>query len=381
MRILFTGGGTGGHTFPIVALARQLKQIYAQSMAPIGPAEETALEMFFLGPNGWTRGLLEKEGIKTRTILAGKLRRYFSIWTLFDLIKIPLGLCQALWYLYFWMPDVIFSKGGYGSMPVVLVGWLYRIPILIHESDTIPGLANRWAAKLSRRIALSFDSTKEYFPPQKTALVGNPVRSEIIQICRTDSQEVKEEAKKLFQISSQKQIILILGGSQGAHSLNEFILQILPQLLEKYEVIHQVGSKNYPQIEKKIGQSRPTNYRFYPFLDEVQYAAAYLLADLIISRAGAGTIFEIAACAKPSILIPLPQAASDHQKENAFAYAQAGANLVIEQNNLTPNLFLSKIDQILNNPELAQKMSQSAQNFYRPETAQKIGQELIEMGK
>ncbi len=381
MRILFTGGGTGGHIFPIIALARQLKQIHTQSMTPIGPAEETTLEMFFLGPDGWTKELLKKEGIRTRIILAGKLRRYFSVWTLFDLIKMPLGLLQSLWYLYFWMPDVIFSKGGYGSMPVVLIGWLYRIPILIHESDTVPGLTNRWAAKLSQRIALSFDSAEEYFPPQKTALVGNPVRSEVIQICQMVSQEVEEEAKKLFQINGQKPILLILGGSQGAHSLNEFILQLLPQLLENYEIIHQVGSKNYHQIEKKVGQNQLVNYHFYAFLDENQYAAAYLLAGLVISRAGAGTIFEMAACAKPSILIPLPQAAADHQRKNAFAYARAGATLVIEQANLTPNLFLNKINQILSNPELARKMSQSAQNFYQPEAAQKIGQELIEMGR
>lgn len=381
MRILFTGGGSGGHTFPIIAVARQLKKIYSQSMTPIGPAEETSLDMYFLGPDGWTKKLLKKEGIRARIILSGKLRRYFSIWTLLDLIKMPFGLLQSLCYLYFWMPDVIFSKGGYGSLPVVLVGWLYRIPILIHESDTIPGLANRWAAKLSQRIALSFEATKKYFPPKKTALIGNPVRSEIIQICRAASQEIKEEAKKLFQISGQKPIIFVLGGSQGARPLNKFILQLLPQLLEKYELIHQVGSKNYDQIEKKVGQNRPANYHFYAFLDENQYAVAYLLADLVISRAGAGSIFETAACAKPSILIPLPGAASDHQRGNAFAYARAGATLVIEQANLTPNLFLSKIDQILSMPELAQKMSESAQSFYQPEAAQKISQALIEMGQ
>jgi len=382
MRILFTGGGTAGHLSPIIALARQLKQIYTQSMTPIGPEQETRLEMFFLGPDGFAKELFKKEGIRTKTILAGKLRRYFSIWTIFDFLKMPLGLVQSIWHLYFWMPDVIFSKGGYGSVPVVLIGWLYRIPILIHESDTMPGLANRWAARFSQRIALSFASAKEYFPSEKTALVGNPVRSGIIQNCLTTDEEFKNDVKKIFGLASQKPIIFIVGGSQGAKKLNDFILQILPQLLEKYQIIHQCGPKNYQKIEQKIGSGAPANdYHLFPFLDERQMGGAYLLADLVISRAGANSIFELAACAKPSILIPIPQAASDHQRKNAFAYAQAGATIVLEQANLTPHLFLSKISQILDNQELVKKMSQSAQGFYSPEAAQKIAEELIEMGK
>jgi UDP-N-acetylglucosamine--N-acetylmuramyl-(pentapeptide) pyrophosphoryl-undecaprenol N-acetylglucosamine transferase len=381
MRILFTGGGTGGHLFPIIAVARQLKQIYTQSIQPIGSEKETPLEMFFLGPNGSVKELFKKEEIRTKTILAGKLRRYFSFWTIVDFLKMPFGLLQSLWYLYIWMPEVIFSKGGYGSVPVILVGWLYRIPILIHESDTIPGLANRLTAKFSKRIALSFASTEEYFPPEKTALVGNPVRSEIIQTCLTKDEEFKNQAKKSFGLVSQKPIIFIIGGSQGAQKLNEFILQLLPRLLEKYEIIHQCGPKNYQEIEEATKQSQPQDYHFFSFLDENQMGTAYLLADLVISRAGAGSIFETAACAKPSILVPLPQSAGDHQRKNAFAYAQAGATVVLEQANLIPHLFLNKVSQILDSPELAQKMVKNAQNFYYPQAAQKIAEALIEMGK
>jgi len=151
--------------------------------------------------------------------------------------------------------------------------------------------------------------------------------------------------------------------------------------LEKYEIIHQYGPKNLQQIEKTTKQTPSPAYHFFPFLNENQMGAAYLLADLVITRAGAGSIFETAACAKPSILIPIPQSASGHQRKNAFTYAQAGATVVLEQANLTSNLFLSKISQILDNPELAQKMGQSAQNFYYPGAAQKISQELIEMGQ
>ncbi|MBL7053342.1 MAG: undecaprenyldiphospho-muramoylpentapeptide beta-N-acetylglucosaminyltransferase [Candidatus Portnoybacteria bacterium] len=371
MRILFTGGGTGGHLFPLVAVARQLKSIY--------PQNEGDLEMFFLGPDDFSKNILEKEGIKTKTILAGKVRRYFSIKNVIDLFKMPFGFLQTFWYLYLWMPEVIFSKGGYGSVPVVLVAWLYRIPVLIHESDTIPGLANRLAVKFSEKIAISFTSAGKYFPAQKTALVGNPIRQEIIQACASTNPEEKEKAKNVFNINSQKSIILVLGGSQGAEKINDLISSTLSTLLEKYEIIHQCGFKNFEQIKEKTGQLN--GYHLYPFLDDQQIAAAYTLANLIISRAGAGSISEIAVCRKPSILIPLPDAAADHQRENAFAYARAGATTVLEQDNLTSHMLLNEISKILGNPALIQKISANAENFSQPEAAQRIAQALIEMGK
>ena len=371
MRILFTGGGTGGHLFPLVAVARQLRNIY--------PQNEENLEMFFLGPDDFSKSVLEKEGIRVKIILAGKIRRYLSIKNIFDLFKMPFGFLQALWYLYIWMPDAIFSKGGYGSVPVVLMGWLYQIPILIHESDTVPGLANRLAAKFSKRIAISFASSGEYFPAKKTALIGNPIRPEIIQTCALTNLGEKEKVKNIFGVTSQKPIIFILGGSQGAQKINELILSTLSRLLEKYEIIHQCGFKNFEQIKEKTGQLN--GYHLYHFLDEQQITAAYTSANLVISRAGAGSISEIAVCSKPSILIPLPNAASDHQRENAFAYARAGATVVLEQANLTSHMLLNEISKILENLEISQKMSANAKNFSHPEAAQRIAEALIEMGK
>ncbi len=381
MRILFTGGGTGGHIFPIIAVARQLKKIYTQSSEPIGPDKETLLEMFFLGT--WPiSNDFRKEGIKAKAILTGKLRRYFSIQNVLDLFKMPIGFIQALWHLYFWMPDVIFSKGGFGSVPVVLVGWLYRIPVLSHESDTVPGLANRLGAKFSKRIAISFASAAKYFPEKKTALVGNPTRSGITQICLSTDLDKKEEARKTLGLAGQKPIIFIFGGSQGAMKINEMILNTLSQLLEKYEIIHQCGPNNLEQIKQAIGQSASSDdYHLFPFLDENQMAMAYLAADLVISRAGSGSIFETALCGKPSILIPLPHAAGNHQRKNAFAYAQAGATIVIEQANLTPNIFLNEIQKIFSQPDLKQKMSTNAKSFSQAEAGQKIAQALIEMGR
>jgi len=374
MRILFTGGGTGGHIYPIIAVARQLKKI---------PGQSESLKMMFLGPVGPYRQDLEKEGIKVKSILAGKLRRYFSILTILDILKAPVGLLQVFWYLYIYMPDVVFSKGGYGAVPVVFVSWLYFIPVFSHESDAVPGLANRIGAILSKKIAISFKSTEKYFPAKKTALIGNPVRLEIVQICLSTNPGDKEKARGLFSIFSQKPVVLILGGSQGAERINQLVLSVLSQLLEKYEVIHQCGPNNYEKIKQELKnlalESSAPKYHLFPYLDENQIAHGYLASDLIISRAGAGSISEIAACHKPSILIPLPKSASDHQRKNAFSYAQAGATSVLEQGNLTPNMFLSEIAEILDSQEVAQQMKENAETFSQPEAASKIAQELIEL--
>jgi len=371
MRILFTGGGTGGHVFPIVAIARQFKTFYNQ---------EKPLEMFFLGAGGFSKDLLENEGIKSSIILAGKLRRYFSLKTILDLIQMPLGFIQAFWFLYIWMPEVIFSKGGYGSLPVVLIGWLFRIPIMVHDSDAVPGLANRIAAKFATRIAVSFQEAEKYFPKDKTALIGNPIRTDLVQICVSENQEDKAQARGIFQIVGQKPVIFILGGSQGSQSINEMVLEVLPQLLEKYELIHQVGLKNYQDIQKRL-KSIPGGYHLYPSLEESQMAGAYLISDLIISRAGAASVFEITACGKPSILIPLPNSASDHQRENAFSCARAGAASVLEQANLTSNLFLNEINKIIGDNELSQKMAANAKSFSKVQAAQTLAETLVEMGE
>jgi len=151
----------------------------------------------------------------------------------------PIGLVQSFWFLYIWMPDVIFSKGGFGSVPVILVGWLYRIPILTHESDVLPGLSNRLGSKFSKRIAISFNSSGEYFSKDKTALIGNPIREEIVKICLSNNPDDKEKARNFLglinrePLSDRKPIILVIGGSQGAKVLNQAILRILPQLLRK----------------------------------------------------------------------------------------------------------------------------------------------------
>jgi UDP-N-acetylglucosamine--N-acetylmuramyl-(pentapeptide) pyrophosphoryl-undecaprenol N-acetylglucosamine transferase len=370
MRILFTGGGTGGHIYPIIAI----KSAFAKATA-----DKQAFEFLYVGPDSFARSILEKEGIKCKFILAGKIRRYFSPFNFIDFFKIPIGFIQSLWHLFWFMPDAIFGKGGYGSVPVVLAGWFYKIPIIIHESDSIPGLANRILVRFSKKIIISFEETKKYFPDKKIVLQGNPIREEL-------TQGTKEEGKSLFKLTSDKPIILIIGGSQGAEKINEIVLNALTRLLERCEIIHVCGTKHFKDINEharktleKLGPEKIDFYHLYPFLEGEKLKHAYAVSDIIVSRAGAGSVFEIAATGKPSILIPLSSSASDHQVKNARALAKTGGTIILEENNLTINMFLDIIFDLLNKPEKLKEMGEKAKSFYKPETNQKIAGEIIRL--
>ncbi|HUT96296.1 MAG TPA: undecaprenyldiphospho-muramoylpentapeptide beta-N-acetylglucosaminyltransferase [Candidatus Paceibacterota bacterium] len=369
MRILFTGGGTGGHIFPIIAIRESFQDTQ---------------EFYYLGPDGFARENLGD--IKAKFITAGKFKRYFDPLLLIEFIKTIVGIIQSFWHLFHWMPDIIFSKGGYGSFPVVFVAWIYRIPIIIHDSDAVPGLANRKMAKFAKRIILSFENSKKYFKTKhqrKIIVIGNPVRKELLN-------GDKNKAKELFQIQTNKPIILILGGSQGAQKINEIITDFLPRILEMAEIIHACGQENFAEIRKNIPET--SDYHLYPFLDVEQLKYAYAVADLIINRAGAGSIFEVAALGKPSILIPLPSAAANHQQENAFEFARPAEALakggehipraiVLNQENLTPNILLEQISNLLSNPQKLSEMSQKAKSFYNPQTPELIRDEILKFAK
>jgi UDP-N-acetylglucosamine--N-acetylmuramyl-(pentapeptide) pyrophosphoryl-undecaprenol N-acetylglucosamine transferase len=367
MKIVLTSGGTGGHIFPILAVARKLRK-----MVPEGED----LDFLFLGPDGeLEEEAMEKELIATKKILSGKLRRYFSFQYIPDMLKIPLGIIQSLWQLLIFMPDVVFSKGGYAGVPVVFAAWLYRIPIIIHESDITPGLANQFAGRLAKIVAVSFPGTANFFNPGKTMITGNPIREELMQ-------GNKEAAQKFFGFKADKKIILVMGGSQGAKIINEAILHILPILLKKYEIIHLTGKADYENIIKEAGKlgikAGHEGYHPYPFLgEEISHAMA--AADLVISRAGASAITEIAANAKPAIIIPLRTSANNHQHLNAYALSEIGAAVVLSQDNLGENILLEKIEEMINSQELRYEMSERIKKFYNADAAEKIASEIIKL--
>lgn len=370
MKIVLTGGGTGGHFYPIIAIARALKkEAEVENIA--------RLEVFLMADSPMDPDLLLRESIKFIKIPAGKMRRYFSLRYFGDTIKTAAGIFAAFWKIYLLMPDVVFGKGGYASFPILFAARLLRIPVIIHESDAVPGLVNQWAGKWADRIAVSFSEAARYFAEKNVAVTGNPVRPQIIG-------GNLQEAIESFKLEENLPTILILGSSQGSERINETILATLEEAVKKYQIIHQTGKNNLADVagRAKVLLERSENksrHHPYGFLEEGELRNASRAASLVVSRASSA-LFEIAAWGLPAILIPLPTAAQNHQRENAYAYARFGACEVIEETNLTPHLLLAEIDKILTDPERVKKMKLAAQGFARLDAAQKIAREIIKLG-
>ncbi|MBI2635654.1 MAG: UDP-N-acetylglucosamine--N-acetylmuramyl-(pentapeptide) pyrophosphoryl-undecaprenol N-acetylglucosamine transferase [Parcubacteria group bacterium] len=375
IKIVLTGGGTGGHLFPLVAVSRKLNEL--AQFSDMGEPE-----IYYLGPGLFLESSLEREEMNFhyKIIITGKWRRYFSFQNFADLFKIGAGLLQALYEVWRIMPDVIFSKGGYGSFGVVIAGWVYRIPIILHDSDSIPGLTNKILARFASLVAISFNEAVDYFPKNKTYFTGEAIRDAFF------APPNPEIERPMLHLASQKPVVLILGGSQGAQKINDMILDILPDLLITAEVIHQTGDENYSSVlsESKValaGLSGELFASYHPvnFLVEPEYIAAYHSADLIISRSGAGSIFEIAASGKASIIIPITDSANNHQRKNAYIFGGDGRAEVIEESNLTPRLLMSVISAILSNPEKKKNMEEKARKFATPDAAKLIAQALLNL--
>jgi len=371
VKIIFTGGGSGGHVVPIIAVVREIRRLYPHKN----------LDFYYFGPKDeFGEIFLSHEEIKIRNISAGKIRRYTSLSSFFGnfidvFFKIPLGIIDAFFSMFFLGPDLIFSKGGYGSIPTVIAAKLLFIPIFVHESDVVPGAANKFASKLTKQILVSFPRT-EYFHMDKMIVVGNPIRREVLE-------GTKEEANEMFKLNFNRPVLLILGGSQGAQRINDKLLELLPTLLENFEIILQCGENNYKEVraEAKVTiekfRSLESAFHLYPFLKENEIKQAYGVADFIVSRAGAGTIFEIAANAKPSILVPLPESAQNHQVKNAYAYGENGACMVMEENNFTVRFFLEKLRFLFANPQELEKMRKAAKEFSKPLAAKIIAERIL----
>jgi UDP-N-acetylglucosamine--N-acetylmuramyl-(pentapeptide) pyrophosphoryl-undecaprenol N-acetylglucosamine transferase len=355
MKIVFTGGGTGGHFYPLIAVAQKVRSLSYQQKI-LDP------ELFYLAATPYNEELLRENNITFYRIPAGKTRRYFSIQNFTDIFKTLAGFFKALSTLFSIYPDVIFSKGSYMSVPVILAAAILRIPIFIHESDSKPGRANLLARRFATRVAVSYPDALQYFDPRISALTGNPIRDQLLN-------PVTEGAHEFLDLTKDLPTVLILGGSLGAQKINDAIIDLLPELTKRYQIIHQVGKVNEPDVRlrsqlvlEKTGREK--NYHLYSYLNDVAIKMAAGSADLVISRAGS-TIFEIAQWGKPSIIIPIPENISHDQRRNAFTYARSGACIVIEENNLSESVLKSEIDRLFLHPELLSKMGESAKSLFK----------------
>jgi UDP-N-acetylglucosamine--N-acetylmuramyl-(pentapeptide) pyrophosphoryl-undecaprenol N-acetylglucosamine transferase len=369
MKILLTGGGTGGHFYPLIAIAEELTELADKEQV-------IDLKLYYMSDSPYDRKMLFDNKITFIKIPAGKMRTYFSIQNFFDIFKTALGALTGIISMFFVFPDVVISKGGYASFPAVFAAKILGIPVIVHESDSFPGRLNVWASKFAQHVAISWPEASMYLPEGKTALTGQPIRKEILH-------GDPNNAHEFFKLKSDLPVILVLGGSQGAEMINNIIVDTLPELLSRYQVIQQTGPNNISDVisrAKLLMENNPNISRYVamPYLNNLATRMAAGCANIIISRAGSA-IFEIASWGIPSIIIPITNSNGDHQRKNAYNYARSGSCEVIEEGNLTSHLLVSEIDKLLSSPEKLAKMKENALAFATPTAAQKIAQLAIDI--
>jgi UDP-N-acetylglucosamine--N-acetylmuramyl-(pentapeptide) pyrophosphoryl-undecaprenol N-acetylglucosamine transferase len=365
MKILLTGGGTGGHLIPLLSVVSEIRK------------RDGSAEFLFVGPKSDFNETLKSAAIEFREVKAGKIRRYFSWENFTDIFKVLIGTDEAFFHILKFKPDVVFSKGGFASFPAVLAASYLRIPILTHESDTVPGFANRLIGKFASKIFISFPGTRNYFPDSKIIVSGNPIREDILQ-------GDKARARKLFAFKEDLPVLMVFGGSQGAQKINEILEESLDEILQKFQVLHVCGMKNFEEIKAKIGSLPIRNknrYRAYPYLHD-EMKDAFAISDFIISRAGASSLSEIIALRKPSLIIPLPSAANNHQYYNAKHFADENLVLMAEEKDLDKNKFLEKIRELQDRRhEITDNLKRYNDSMGSKKPAEIIAEEILKFKK
>lgn len=369
MKILFTGGGTGGHFYPIIAIAQEIRKIVDEEKL-VQP------KLYYMADSPYNEQILYENGLEYVNVTAGKLRRYFSFKNFSDGLKTAFGIVQATLKMFLIFPDVVVGKGGYSSFPALMAARILGIPVVIHESDSEPGRVNLWAGKFARKIALSYPDAVKFFPQGKTAVTGNPIRSEIVT-------PISIGAHEFLNLEKNVPVVFIVGGSLGSSRINDAILAILPQLVEKYQIIHQVGKANLEECQTRarviLEKSKyKDRYKLFDYLKNTALRMVAGVSKLIVSRAGS-TIFEIANWGIPSIIIPIPESISHDQVKNAFTYARSGGATVIEEENLTPSVLLSEINHFVSDDQLLEKMKEGAKSFANPNAGRTIAQAILQI--
>lgn len=320
-KILLTGGGTAGHVTPNIALLPHLKA--------------AGFDIFYVGSyNGMEKELIEAQNIPYYGISSGKLRRYFDPKNFSDPFKVIKGLGQAIHLIHKLKPDVIFSKGGFVSVPVVLAARFCRVPAIIHESDLTPGLANKLAIPGATKVCCNFPETMKYLPEGKAVLTGSPIRRELLS---GDA----AKARELCGFDESRPVLFIIGGSSGSVVINNTVREALPTLLKKFQVVHMCGKGN---LEPTLAPTK--GYHQFEYIGN-ELRDIFAMSDVVISRAGANSICELLALRKPNLLIPLSAAASrGDQILNAGSFEKQGFSMVLYEENLTPESLVSSVEKL-----------------------------------
>lgn len=372
MKIVLTGGGTGGHFYPLIAVVEGIEDICN---------ERRLLEpqFFYIGPAPFDIAALAEHDVDVRFAAAGKIARERNSFNPLQAIKTAIGSVHALFQLFSVYPDVVFSTGGYAAFPTLLAARILKIPLVIYDADAKPGRVSVWSATFARWIAVAHPDAASAFPKklqERIARTGHPIRREI-------EEPAREGGHEFLKLDATVPTLFILGGSQGARAINEVVLDALPTLLEKYNIVHQTGSANYDEVRGIASvalrnSQHQARYRAFALLNSLALKMAAGITSLALARAGSGTIFELASWGIPAILVPIPLDVSHDQTENAFSYARAGAAIVIEQHNLTEHVLVAEVERLMSNGDTRAKMASAAQTFARPKAGRKIAEIVLE---
>ncbi len=372
MKILVSGGGTGGHIYPALAVATQLKKEYRA-------------EILYLGSDdGLETELAPAAGFPFTVIKAGKLRRYVSWQTFSDVARVPIGMVQAVNIVRKFRPDAVFTSGGYVAVPAGLAARLNGVPLLMHQQDVPPNLSNKLLAPLATRISVAFADSLTYFPLHKTLQLGNPVRQEILDIRQVSPQE----ARRQLGLNPDIPMLLVTGGSQGARHLNQVVCQVLPELLPYCQILQISGKLLFAETQQLSEQSMAhldadiqQRYRLVAYMNE-EMPAALQAAELVLCRSGAATLSELAVLGKPSILVPLPPAiGSSPQEANAAMFGRKQAAEVMRDADLKPVMLVERVKSIIASSTLLQTMTEVTRSFAEPDATQKIVAEVLNLTK
>jgi UDP-N-acetylglucosamine--N-acetylmuramyl-(pentapeptide) pyrophosphoryl-undecaprenol N-acetylglucosamine transferase len=358
VKVIIAGGGTGGHVFPGIAVAEELRR-----------TQPGATILFVGSRRGLEAQAVPGAGFPIRFVMArGFPRRAWWRWPAAVLSNL-IGFVQSIWVVATERPDVVLGTGGYVSGPVSLATWLLGRPLLLQEQNSIPGMANRWLARIADEVHLSFVEARSYFKRKDHLKVsGNPVRAHILSGDRT-------AALVEFGLTAGRPTIFVFGGSRGAHRINEAALEAMRRLKDRVDVqfILQTGREDL-EWASRIVESEHLPARVVPFLQRIHMA--YAAADLVVSRSGAMTLAEIAVCGTPAILIPYPHAADDHQVVNASNLVDRGAASMILDRELTGERLAKEIAHLLSDRQTLSRMSANARTFARPDAAERIAKSL-----